>query len=416
MKKMKKWQMNIFILCWGAYTLAYLVRANLSIAMPDIQSTLNFTKTQMGLLGSIFFWAYGIGQLINGYIGDKHSSKRLIFIGLLASSLVNLIFGFTTNYIIMAILWMINGYFLSMLWGPIMRTITYWFPADKRGDVAIGISTSMVLGFLLAWGVIGIILSYTKWNWAFWIPGIILFIFSIIFLIFAKDKPEEANLTLEFKDEVQKQEDSEMSLIKIIKETKLWLVVIACYAQGIVKDGITLWAPTLIMETHNLNIKSTVQFIIFIPIMNFFGIILAKWLNKKLQNKEKLTTIILFGIGIIMLVCLIKLGVYSPLIAIIFLGLSSAMMYGANTILLGVIPLNYAKYNRTSAVAGFLDFNSYMAAGVTALITGVIVQSVGWNGVLIFWVVMMLFAIVVLYGGIKHEHAQVNHINESFTS
>lgn len=403
MEKLKKWQTRIFILCWLAYAFAYLGRTNLSIAMPSMETSLNFSNAQLGLLGSLFFWTYGIGQLVNGYIGDKRSSKRLIFIGLFVSAIVNLFFGFSTNYIIMGILWMINGYFLSMLWGPIMKTLSHWFSVDSRSNVAIGISTSMVGGFLLAWGVIGFILSFLDWNWAFWIPGIIIFIFSIVFLILSKDSPTDVHITPVSEEINEKKKNSEFSLLKVISETKLWFIVFACYAQGIVKDGISLWAPKLLMETHSLDIKSAVPFIVFIPVMNFFGMMLASKLNKRFNNKEKITAVILFILGIVTLIGLIKLGVYSPILAIIFLGLSSAMMYGANTILLGVIPLSYAKYNKTSSVAGFLDFNSYMAAAITSLITGIIVDSVGWNGILLFWTVMMAVGIFAIYRSIKHD-------------
>lgn len=403
MNKLKKWQTKIFILCWLAYAFAYLGRTNLSIAIPSIENSLQLSSGKLGLLASLFFWSYGIGQLINGYIGDRRSSKRLIFIGLIVSAFANLLFGFSTNYIVMGILWMINGYFLSMLWGPIMKTLSHWFSVESRSNVAIGISTSMVGGFLLAWGFIGFILSFMEWNWAFWIPGIIIFIFSILFLIFSKDSPTDVHMPPISEEISEDKKASELSLLKVISETKLWFVVIACYAQGIVKDGISLWAPKLLMDTHHLDIESAVPFIIFIPIMNFFGMLLASKLNKRFNNKEKLTAVVLFVLGIITLIGLIKLGAYSPILAIIFLGLSSAMMYGANTILLGVIPLAYVKYNKTSSVAGFLDFNSYMAAGLSSLIAGFSLDRIGWNGILIFWIVMIAVAILALYRSLVHD-------------
>ncbi len=104
----------------------------------------------------------------------------------------------------------------------------------------------------------------------------------------------------------------------------MWFIVIACFVQGIIKDGIALWAPSLFMETQNLDIKQTAQFIIFIPIMNFFGMMLAGYLNKKLKNQEKLTIIILFALGMSMIIGFVKLGPTSTVVALLFLGLSSA--------------------------------------------------------------------------------------------
>ena len=69
-----------------------------------------------------------------------------------------------------------------------------------------------------------------------------------------------------------------------------------------------------------------------------------------------------------------------------FLGMSSAAIYGVNTLLLGVLPLGFAKQNKVSSVAGFLDFSSYLAAGFAAVLTGFLADRYGWNSVLFLWI------------------------------
>jgi OPA family glycerol-3-phosphate transporter-like MFS transporter len=61
-------------------------------------------------------------------------------------------------------------------------------------------------------------------------------------------------------------------------------------------------------------------------------------------------------------------------------------MYGANTLLLGVIPMNFARMGAVSTVAGFLDFCSYLAAGAASVLTGLAVQHFGWDLLLVLWV------------------------------
>jgi sugar phosphate permease len=48
--RLSAWQRRVFFLCWGAYTLAYLTRINLSIAIPLIEQELLFDKTVIGLI------------------------------------------------------------------------------------------------------------------------------------------------------------------------------------------------------------------------------------------------------------------------------------------------------------------------------------------------------------------------------
>lgn len=411
-KSLKRWQTRIFILSWVAYASIYIGRVNLSVTIPHIEKAFDLSKGQVGLIGSTFFWVYGIGQLTNGYIGDKLSGRFLVFTGLLVTGITNIMFGLSSNYYLLLVLWAVNGYFQSMLWGPIAKTLTHWYPQSKLSGVIIGISTSMIGGYALIWGFSGYIISISHWRWVFIIPGITILIYSFVWLFRACDHPrkvglEQPNSDLysgsDSEEEVQIEQDNKdifqrqpISLIGVINKTKLWFVVIACFAQGIIKEGVGLWAPTFIIETQNTDIMSIGRLITLIPLMNLAGMLFAGWLNKRLNYKEKLTTISLFAFGIIMLFSLLAFGKYGIAPTLIFLGLSSASMYGANTLLLGVIPLKYAKYNRVSSVAGFLDFCSYVASGIAASLTGVIINNYGWSVVMLLWALVAVVGIISL--------------------
>lgn len=407
-KSLKSWQLRIFLLCWCAYACIYLGRNNLSIALPEIQNFLGSTKSQVGIIGGMFLWIYGLGQLINGYVGDKVSSRIYIFTGLFFTALANILFGFTSSLVVMCVLWAGNGFFQSMLWGPMAKTISYWFSPSKRSSAAIAVSTSMVGGTLLAYILSSQMITRMSWNWVFWIPGIIVLVYSIIWYIFIRNHPKDAGFSAPADADVEpaafeapntvscETPQKNYTLWEVIKKTRLQFVIIACLAQGIVKDSINLWAPTFFMETHKLNIKSTASLIIAIPLMNFGGMLLAGWINKKFKYREKMATIALFLIGIIMIIGLKTLGQMNILLALTFLGLSSAMMYGANTLLLGVLPMRFAKYNKVSSVSGALDFFSYIASGSATAITGLIIDLSGWGGVLIFWVAVTVIGTVSL--------------------
>jgi sugar phosphate permease len=388
-KSLKSWQIRIFILCWFAYACIYLGRNNLSVAIPEIQRYLGISKAQIGIIGGSFLWVYGIGQLINGYIGDKVSSRIYIFIGLLVTALTNIFFGFASSLTMMSILWVVNGYFQSMLWGPMSKTITHWVLPEKRSFAAIAISTSGVGGTLLALILAGQIMDNLSWRWVFIIPGIIILIFSFVWHIFVRNHPRDVGFdSLDTNTLDNTAALKSYTLLEVIKETRLWFVVIACFAQGIVKDGINLWAPTFFMEAHNLDIKSVATLMIIIPVMNFVGMLFSGWLNRILKYKEKIATAVLFIIGIFMILGLKTLGNNSTIIGIIFLSLFSATMNGANALLLGVIPMKFIKYNKVSAIAGTLDFCSYFVSGLAASVTGIIVDLFGWSGVMVFWMIV----------------------------
>lgn len=123
-----------------------------------------------------------------------NSHAEILFLPACFSAIFNILFAFSTNPYVMIILWAFNGYSQSMLWGPLMKTINQWFQDREKSKIAIQMSATYLSGFLLAWGGLGQLLSYTDWPGIFWIPGIVLFTYSIIWYAFARDNPGEAGL------------------------------------------------------------------------------------------------------------------------------------------------------------------------------------------------------------------------------
>jgi sugar phosphate permease len=64
---------------------------------------------------------------------------------------------------------------------------------------------------------------------------------------------------------------------------------------------------------------------------------------------------------------------------------------------MSVIPMGYAKINKTSAVAGFLNFSNYMGAGMSGVVTGAMSDYWGWNGILAIWIFSTLLGASVLW-------------------
>nr|AGF93371.1 major facilitator superfamily MFS-1 [uncultured organism] len=395
---------------WLAYAGAYLLRSNLSIILPEMVDSLHFTKTGAGLIGSAFFWAYAVGQLINGNIGDKVKSRIFIFLGLSLAAVINLLMGFSSTLSLMIILWGLNGFFLSSLWGPIIKTLSFWFSREQKTRTAVIISTSMMGGYLFTWGIIGQIISVFNWRWGFWLPSLIIFIYAVIWIFNFKNHPAEVDLespnklirgnhdkidkepVSSTKTEAGKNEKSNLNFLNVIFRSRLWFIAAACLFLGIVKEGIILWGPTFLSEVYEISGKYISLFSLFIPVLSLGGILGTGYINDKLSIKDK-TTIILLMIGaafsFLFLYFLMEIHI---IIGAFLLGLGVAFMYGANTLLLAVIPMNFVEENRVSGVAGFLDFSSYIGAALAGVLTGYIVEI--WN-----WKILVFILVIISISG-----------------
>lgn len=393
----RHWLPRIFAACFIAYTAAYLCRVNYAVALPAIQASLGLSSASVGLIGTAFFWSYALGQLVNGYLGDRVSARGFIFFGLIASVVINVAFGFTTALWAMVLLWAANGIFQSMLWGPLVKTLAHWFPNRQLNRVAFGMSLTMIFGYLIAWGMSGAMVNAFSWPWAFWLPAAIVTGLAFVWLGMARNRPRDVGLadtasasTVESASPASTPTSAatagdRLTLWQLIRSTGLLPIAVTAATQGIIRDSILLWAPKLLMDTQGLSLKSAVGVVLIIPLVNFSGIALANWLHNRLGGREKHTLLYLMLATIVTSLGLAFFVRVNIGLTVALLAISTALMYGANPLITTVIPFNYAYCDRVSGVAGFLDCAIYVGSGVAGVLTGLIIDALGWNSVFVLW-------------------------------
>jgi len=252
---LKSWRRRIFLTLWITYASFYLCRVNLSVVIPKIVEDIGCTRSTMGVIGSIFFITYAIGQFINGQFADKRNARFLILIGIFGSVCVNILFGLSSTILTMAILWGINGYFQSMGWPPCVKVISNWFPHEKRGAISGLFGTSYHFGNVISLFLAGSLLLYFKWRAVFWFPALLFLVSGVQFLILEKDNPESAGFNPEAKTEQDflPAENSESGLRYFLVNPRLWQIGFASLSLNIMAWGFLYWAPTYLYEKVSLS-------------------------------------------------------------------------------------------------------------------------------------------------------------------
>ena len=112
-------------LCSVSYLAVYFARNILSAVTPQMIEDAGFTEPFIGKLSSMFFICYAVGQLINGFIGDKVKAKYMISLGLLFAGVSNLVFlNFAQSSIYAAqAAYGATGFFLAMIYAPMTKVV-----------------------------------------------------------------------------------------------------------------------------------------------------------------------------------------------------------------------------------------------------------------------------------------------------
>lgn len=151
-----RWQ--TFIAMTLAYVTFYVCRLSFTVAKSALVE-LGITPTELGMIGSTLFFSYAIGKLVNGFIADHANVVRYMSLGLLLSAGMNLMMGMTTNALLLAIFWGINGWAQSMGVGPCAVSLARWYGVKERGTFYGIWSTAHNIGEAVTYMVIAAVIA-----------------------------------------------------------------------------------------------------------------------------------------------------------------------------------------------------------------------------------------------------------------
>jgi len=112
-KLFRHWQCRSLIGAMIGYSAFYIVRKNLSFAMPGLEAD-GFSKVELGVFLTLHGLIYGFSKFFNGILGDRSHARNFMVTGLLLSALANVVFGFGASVVMLGVVWMLNGWVQGM--------------------------------------------------------------------------------------------------------------------------------------------------------------------------------------------------------------------------------------------------------------------------------------------------------------
>ncbi len=132
-QKYHYWRFRMLYASMAGYSMFYLVRKNLSMAMPGMESELGITKADLGLFLTLNTLLYGLSKFVNGMWADRANPRIFMSIGLLLSASMSVFFGLSSTVLAFGIFWLLNGWFQGMGCPPCIKTLSTWYPSTERG-------------------------------------------------------------------------------------------------------------------------------------------------------------------------------------------------------------------------------------------------------------------------------------------
>ena len=251
------------------YLITYMDRTGISIAAPAMAKEFGLSQTAIGIVFSVFLWAYALGQIPLGWLADRLGPRLVLLMIVPFWSLMTAMTAITGGMASLVVIRFVFGLAEAGAFPTATRAMQLWFPKSERGIVhgvthsfsrfAVAIVPFIAVSIMLAFG----------WRWIFYIFGAAGLLWSMAFYLHYRNLPEEH----------PKVNQSELAHIRgcdpggaikpvdlhsrlappwkiIFRSANMWYIAAGycCFYYG--TYFFMTWFPTYLLEYRHLSLKS----------------------------------------------------------------------------------------------------------------------------------------------------------------
>jgi MFS transporter, ACS family, D-galactonate transporter len=251
--KMSSREWIIVILLVASAVINYVDRANLSMAMPQIELRFALTPLQIASLLGAFFWTYALLQLfgIVGWLSDRFQPGWVLFYGYLLWTVVTGLTGLATSFTAIFVLRLLLGLGESVAY-PCYSRIFAGMPQQYRGRANSAIDAGTKMGPAAGVFVAGLILAHLGWRLLFIIFGV----GGLLWLLPWGKMMPQVEAPRETRALAQDFLESRHAMVKILKRRSAWGTFIGHFCGNYFYYFQLAWLPRYLMQEEHLSIET----------------------------------------------------------------------------------------------------------------------------------------------------------------
>lgn len=378
----------IGVLCSVSYLAVYIARNILSAVSPQMIASGSYTTEYIGTVSSTYFICYGVGQLVNGAIGEKVKARTMVTLGLMMAGVCNMIFPMLCEYPVKAqIIYGMTGFFLSMINSPMTKVIS------ENTELVYAVRCSMGFTFASFFGtpLAGVLASVFEWRRVFGVSSMTLFFMgAVCFLLFLCF---ERHGIVKYNQYCRKKEGAAEGGIKILIQHRILKFTLIAVITGIVKTSVVFWLSTYISQYLGFTAEESAGIFTAATFVISMTVFVAIFLYERLHRDVDRTVLVTFVAAAVLF--LLVYIVRQPVWNIVFLVLAIISSNCASSMVFSWYCPSLRDTGMVSSATGFLDFVSYMAAAVSSSVFANAVSAIGWGRLILVWAGFMFLGIVI---------------------
>ena len=402
---MKKKHWKLVILSGILYFFCQICRTDLSACMVDLLPDLGIAKDAMGLAITAGYIAYAVGMSINSLLTDRTNPRLMICATMFCCAATHLGIRLLPYLPVMIVLWCINGYAQSAVWPSLVRLTADNLPAEQQESARRIVSLFQHAGSLSCFLIVPAELALGGWRTAMSVTAAACLTLGFVWSLM-RDLRTASQTT-----QMQKKRAAKLNWQFFRRGRLFYFMGVACLT-GMIRDGLTSWAPVYFSEEFSLNATLSLILSAVLPAAKILALAVHPAVQKKVPKTR--TQLIVFYVGCAAAACIVLLANFAgwTLAAAGFMAVMLCLMVCTDLSFTISIPIQFGSVGRSATVSGILDCMLYLGAAISSYLFALLAQWGGWTATIVSWIVIPLIAIGILLSrkNLEPETAEKSHL------
>ena len=281
---------SVFFLGW---LVIYAARTVLNPLMGDIQAEFSLSKAQLGLISSLFFFAYAATQIPSGIIGDKIGRKRVLVPGFIVFGLFAALTGTMHTYVYFISAWIIVGAAQGTYYGPQYALSSEAIPPHRITLGSAIINSGMAFGTSIGYYISSyVVLEWgASWRVPFYIIAVPIILVGLLMAWVIKDKPKNVQAKVKEQDTDVPTEPFKFSSLFKNRNLLMAYITIFCSIYGFFM--ILTWLPYYLESERGLTGGSIAFVSSLVPWAAIPGSLFFSWVSDKIGRRKPVVLFLL---------------------------------------------------------------------------------------------------------------------------
>ena len=389
------------------YFASFVTRINFAAVMVEIINKTGHTKDAISPVLVGIAISYGVGQVINGWIGDKVKPQNLILYGLIIATSMNFVLPlFSYSVPIMTALWTINGFAQAMIWPPIVKILVASpLTEEEYGYSVVRVTGASALAAALMYAFCPLLIKALNWESVFVVCAIIG-LGAAIFWFIIKEKIVASACF----DGEKESENSVPAPFKFPKEaiSPMVFIFLAIVCQGMVRDGITSFSPNYISEVFNMSPEDGIAWSLPLAIFSTIAIFLAGEVYRRFFKNEIMCAVAMLVSAFVFAFILCLLFDFNVVVVVACMTLLTGSVQGVGLMLITHVPKRFKKYGNISTISGVINACTYLGSAIASFSVPLIADTFNWQVTAGSWCAIIVMGMTCCLIAVKKWNKFIN--------